>query len=301
VAYADVLRGLRALFALGEATSEERAQALSREAPGLAPAEREALLGLPADRVSVYANLVRENQATMLRFVARAATAALVRFCGVPEAEVARATLFDTPRRTGRMRELSARLLDHLRGAGRAWTERCPAVLDLALLEQAYAEAFYAEDDPGALDPVAFDARLSEATVDQVLALECRAPTSVRRVRLDHDVLAWRDAWVETGAFPEPVPPREDAPVEALVTRDPRSLQPRWHRLDPALVEALLPPSGNGWRPLESLAEAWVAATGADPQDDEAAARFLEQTSRWVSEGLLAVRDPAGGAGQPAR
>src|SRR5262245_19103771 len=124
--YADVLRGLRALFAQADATPQERERILASAAPGLDPSERAALLGLPPDRLAVYGSLVRESQAAMLRFVARAATAAIVRFCGVTEAEVARATLFETPRRTGRMRELSARLLDHLRGAGRAWAERCP-------------------------------------------------------------------------------------------------------------------------------------------------------------------------------
>jgi hypothetical protein len=294
VPYADVLRALKALLAKGRATPREREALLARETPGLADEERAALLDVPEERLAVYADLVRENQATVLRFAARSTLSAIVRFGGATEAEVAQATLLETPRRTGRMRELNARLLDHLAGPGRPWVERCPALLDLARMDQAQTEAFYAADDPGALAPSAFETLLSERTVDDVLRLECRAPAASRSLVLRHDVVSWRDRWSATGEWPDPPPPVEGG-LEVLCVRDPTTLQPVCRPVDPALLPLLRPevPGGGPWRPVERLAEAWVAALGEDASDEQAAARFFESLLAWVRAGLLSVRGPS--------
>jgi hypothetical protein len=297
VPYADVLRGLKALFALGaRADAASRERALSREAPGLAEAERRALLAAPADRVGVYADLVRENQAAMLDFAARATLSAVVRFCGVAKEEVARATLLDTPRRSGRTRELTARLLDHLAGRGAAWVDRCPPVLDLARLDHAQTEAFYAPDeasplDPPLLDADAFASLLAERTVAEVLALEARAPASLRVVALDHDVFPWRDEWARTGEWPEP-PPRLEAAFPAVCVRDPGTLQPAWQVVDPALPR-VLGAAGGPFEPLERVAERWVEANALDPESEATAAAFFEAAHAWVRAGLLSLRAPA--------
>jgi hypothetical protein len=297
VPYADVLRGLKALFSLGAgAGPEARARALASEAPGLTESERRSLLDVPGDRVDVYAGLVRENQAGMLRFAAKSTLAAIVRFAGETEEEVARATLLDTPRRTGRTRELTARLLDHLAGPGRAWVDRCPPILDLARLEHAQTEAFYAPDEspggkPPVLDREGFLAALGRATVERALALPARAPASLRVVSVEHDVFPWREAWATTGAWPDP-PARLEPPATAVCVRDPATLQPSWHVVDPALPGVLGEPGGP-WAPLEGVAERWVVANGRDREAESTAAEFFDAATAWVGTGLLSVRAPA--------
>ena len=67
--FADVLRGLKALFLEGpEAAS--RTALLAARAPGLSADERGVLVALEADRLGIYVGMLRENQAVMLEFVA---------------------------------------------------------------------------------------------------------------------------------------------------------------------------------------------------------------------------------------
>src|SRR5262249_35252239 len=154
--YHDVLAGLRALFLEKPQGRAQWGALLQKRAPGLSPAEREALLALPEERLDVYVNLVRANQAAMLRFVAPTTPGALVEFCGGAQAAAARAPLVEPPRRPSRLRELAARLVEHLEGPGAPWVAACPPILDLARLEQVQTEVFYAPDDEGALSPSAF-------------------------------------------------------------------------------------------------------------------------------------------------
>ena len=132
--YHDSLLALRALLLHKTASPEERAVLLSRESPGLSSSERETLVAAPSDRLDVYVDLLRDAQKYMLKFTAPVTFDAIVHFAGVPEAEVVRATLVETPRRTHKLRELSQRVIDHLEGPGAAWVAKCPAILDLARL-----------------------------------------------------------------------------------------------------------------------------------------------------------------------
>jgi hypothetical protein len=296
--YRDALRGLKALFLTRTASPAEREALLAREAPGLSPEERATLVAAPGERLDVYVDLLRESQRFMLKFTAPATVAAVVRFAGVPEDEVVRTTLVDTPRRTSRMRELSQRIVDHLTTKGAAWVEACPAILDLARLERTQTETFYAPDDEGALAPPEFAARVGDATVEEVLALEWRPPAALRFVALDHDVVDWRDRWVTTKEWGD-VPPRLEEPVEIVCSRDPTSLQPQWSRVEPHLLPLLRADDETTWEPLESLALRWVEATGRDADDEATAGHFFEQVTWWVLHGLLAVRVPPGAPQAP--
>jgi hypothetical protein len=288
--YADLLRGLKALF-LEKPEAKSVDALLSSRAPGLSAAERRVLTSIPDDRLAIYVGLLRENQATMLDFVAASTVEVMDRFAGVPRREFARATLVDTPRRTSRLRELSQRVLDHLAGAGRAAVERGPAILDLARLERAQTEAFYALDVEGSLSPPEFAERVTQSTVDEVLAYAYVVAPSVRIVALEFDVLAWRDRRFESGTWDEP-PPRLGHPIEILVARDPHSLQPASHRIPAALLE-LLRPTPEAPRTLESLAERWLEASGTSPDDEQAPAKFFEQAAEWVRHGILLVIPPS--------
>lgn len=284
--YADVLRGLKALF-LEQPEAQSVDVLLASRAPGLSADERRVLTSIPDDRLSIYVGLLRENQATMLDFVAPSTVEVMDRFAGVPRREFARATLVDTPRRTSRLRELSQRVLDHLTGAGRAAIERCPAILDLARLERAQTEAFYALDVEGSLSPPEFAERVTEATVEEVLAFLYVVTPSVRIVSLERDVLQWRDQRTQTGSWAEP-PPLLAQPIEVLVARDPHSLQPASHRIAPSLLELLRAADGQP-ATLESLAERWIEASNTSPDDEQAPARFFEQAAEWVRSGIVAV------------
>lgn len=284
--YVDVLRGLKALF-LERPESPDRRALLARRAPGLAPDERRTLEALEDDRVDIYVGMLRGNQTTMLDFVAPSTFEVAAELGGVSRAEFARATLVETPRATSRLRELAQRVIDHLEGAGRACVERCPAILDLARLERAQTEAFYAPDVDGALAPRDFAERVAGATVDEVLAFTWRVAPSVRIVALGHDVLAWRERRHADGAW-KSSPERLDVPLEALVVRDPESLQPMTHRIAPTLLD-LVRPRDAELRTLERLAEAWLVASGASSEDSEAPARFFEQAAEWVRIGVIAV------------
>lgn len=290
--YADLLLGLRALFLESPETDDLRGL-LARRAPGLAPAERETLASLPADRLAVYAGLLRENQSTMLGFVAPATVEAAEQRAGVPRREFARATLLETPRASSRLRELAQRIVDHLRGPGAAWVARCPALLDLARLEREQLGTFYAPDDEDALAPPAFAERVGAATVDEVLTLEARRAAATRAIDLDHDVLAWRTARYEGGAWGEP-PPRLAEPLRVLLCRDPADLQATPHVLPPALHGLLTSDAVAAWTPLEAWAVAWIEATGVAPNDPAAAGLFFEQMATWVRMGAVAVRPPTG-------
>jgi len=287
VPYHDVLAGLRALFLEKPAARSHWGALLQRRAPGLSPSEREALLALPEDRLDVYVNLVRDNQAAMLRFVAPATIEVLAKFCGAAEADVARATLLETPRRTGRLRELVARLVEHLRGPGAAWVAACPPVLDLARLEQVQTEVFYAPDDEGALPPPAFAERVASGTLDDVLALRWAPSASLRVFESEHDVLAWRTERYATGAWGAP-PPRLADPVEVICARDPATLQGEWHRLEPRVLDLVRPDVEGGT--VEDLAMGWVEATGSDGEDPATAGRFVDALAAFVRSGAIAVR-----------
>ena len=288
MAFHDVLSGLKALFLEKPASRDGWRAVLAARAPGLSPAERDALLAIPEDRLDVYVGMLRDNQATMLKFVAPMTIEALARFSGAPEAEVARRTLLEAPRKTSRLRELAARLVEHLRGPGRPWVDRCPAVLDLARLEQAQTEAFYALDDADALSPPAFAARVAAATVEEVLALPWKPSAALRILAIDFDVLGWRGKRYETEQWPDP-PPRLSRPIEVACARDPGTLQGEWHRIEPRLLELLRPEGHAGWAPLEGLALAWVEATDMDPEDPAAPGHFIEQVAAWVRAGIVAV------------
>ena len=285
---ADVLSGLRVLFLEKPASRADWEAHLRRRAPGLTDLERAALLALEEERLDVYVGLLREGQSTMLEFVAPATASALERFCGVPRREWARRMLVETPRRTSRMRELAARVVEHLEGPGAEWVAACPPLLDLARLERETTQSFYAKDDEGALSPPAFAERVGAGTLDDVLAMRARPSGSIRRLDVEHDVLAWRDAHAETGTWPPP-PPRLPEPVTLVCARDPGTLQGVWHRLDERLLPLLDPERAPDGETLESLATGWVEATVADPEDPAAPGRFLELVATWVREGLLAV------------
>lgn len=290
MAYADVLAGLTAMILEGR-EAPDRATLLARRAPGLTSAERATLLAVPAERMDVYAGLVRDNQGTMLRFVAPLLVEVAARFADVAPGELARATLVDAPRTSSSLRELAARVVEYLSGPGRAIVTRCPPALDLARLEQAVTEAFYAVDDAGALAPADFAARLRDATVEEVLRLEARPPSASRTVTLAFDVLAWRDRRWADGAWAPP-PAASDTPLSVLVVRDPATLQATCHRLPPPLLAWLTATSAAAWTPLEAWAERWVVATGTAADDAGAAARFFEQVATFVAAGILAVREP---------
>jgi len=292
VPYVDVLRGLKALFLEGP-ESPDRAALLRARAPGLAPDERRTLEALEADRVGIYVGLLRDNQAAMLDFVAPMTVELAERFAGTPRAEFARATLVETPRRSSRLRELAQRVIDHLEGAGAAVTRRCPAILDMARLERAQTEAFYAPDVEGALTPPEFAALVTDSTVEEVLALAHVVAPSVRIVSVGVDVLGWRDRRAESGRFDDP-PPALASPLEVLVVRDPESLQPVAHRLEPALLE-LVRPRGDA-DSLESLAARWLDATGLSTDDPSAPGRFFEQAAEWVRQGVILVLAPGASA-----
>ncbi len=294
--YVDVLRGLKALF-LERPEAKSVDALLAARAPGLSADERRVLTSIPDDRLAIYVGLLRENQATMLDFVAPSTVEVVEKFGAVPRKEFARATLVETPRRSSGMRELSQRVIDHLTGAGRASVERCPAILDLARLERAQTEAFYALDVPGSLTPPEFAERVTQATVDEVLAFAYVVAPSVRIVALERDVLAWRDRRATGDTWDAPPPPLE-VPIEVLVTRDPHSLQPTSHRLAPAMLALVRPSSAKADEPrrtLESLAERWVEASGSSPDDETAPARFFEQAAEWVRLGVLIVYPPDSG------
>ena len=285
---ADVLSALRALILEKPATRAEWEAHLRRRAPGLTDDERKTLLAIEDERLDVYVNLLREGQATMLEFVAPATASAIEHFCGVAKPELARRMLVETPRRTSRLRELSARVVEHLSGAGAAWVAACPPLLDLARLERETTEAFYAPDDEGALTPPAFAAEVSGKTLDETLAMGCRPSASLRTLSVEHDVLAWRDAHHAAGAWPDP-PPRLSEPITLVCARDPGTLQGVWHRLDERLLPLLDAERAPGGETLESLATGWVEVAGADPDDATAPGRFLELVASWVRHGLLAV------------
>ncbi len=292
MAYADLLLGLRALF-LESPEAPSREALLDARAPGLSPAERAALAGLPEDRLALYAGLLRENQALMVGFVAPCTLEVAGALAGVPREELARATLLGSPRTSSSLRELGARLVEHLEGRGAAWVERCPPLLDLARLERGQTEVFYAPDDEGGLTPHEFGERATLATVEEVLALEVRRASATRSVEVVHDVVAWRADRFEHGAWGPP-PPRLPSPVGVLLSRDPGDLQTVAQVLDPAVHGLLLSDRLRDWSPLESLAEGWIAAAGVLPEDPAAAGRFFEEVAGWVRAGVLAVRPPAG-------
>lgn len=285
--YHDVLAGLRALFLEKPQGRAQWGALLQKRAPGLSPAEREALLALPEERLDVYVNLVRDNQAAMLRFVAPTTLEAIVKFCGVTEADVARATLVETPRRTSRLRELAARLVEHLEGPGAPWVAACPPILDLARLEQVQTEVFYAPDDEGALSPSAFAERVAGGTLDDVLALRWSPSASLHTFESEHDVLAWRTQRHATGSLPPP-PPRLAEPVEVCCARDPATLQGEWHRLEPRVLDLVRPDAPGGT--VEDLAMGWVEATGSDGEDPATAGRFVDALASFVRSGVIAVR-----------
>ena len=288
MAYHDVLSGLKALFLEKPASRDAWLALLQKRSPGLSPAEREALLAIPDERLDVYVGLLRDNQATMLKFVAPATIEALAKFAGAAESEIARSMLIETPRKTSRMRELSGRLIDYLAGPGRAWVERCPPILDLARLEQAQTEAFYAPDDPRALTPPEFAARAEGATVDEVLGLLWKPSASLRFLEVEYDVLDWRTRHHETEGWPPP-PPRLPAPIELACARDPGTLQGDWHRIEPRLLDLVRPDRAPDWGPIEVLATGWVEAAGFDPEDPTAPGHFIEQVASWVRVGVVAV------------
>jgi hypothetical protein len=296
VPFHDVLSGLSALFLEKPANRSQWGGLLHKKAPGLSPSERHALLSIPEDRLDVYVGLLRDNQVTMVKFVAPTTLEAIVKFAGVPEEEVARSMLVETPRKTSRLRELAARVVDHLRGPGAAWVTACPPLLDLARLEKTQTECFYAPDDEGALTPHEFAERVGAATFDDVMALEARPSASWRTVSTAYDVLDWRARRFDDGAFPPP-PERLERPVEVGCAREPHSLQAGWHRFEPAILRLLEDRSKAGWEPLEALAAGWVEATGSDPDDPASAGRFLDQVGWWVRDGVVVVRLPAGAAG----
>ena len=289
MAFHDVLSGLKALFLERPASRDAWPALLDRRAPGLSEKERATLLAFQDDRLDVYVGLLRDNQATMLRFVAPATLEAITKFAGVAEADVARTTLIETPRQTSRLRELAERFVEHLKGPGRAWVEKCPPLLDLARLEQEQTEVFYAPDDDGALTPKAFAERASAATVEDLLGLAWKPSASLRFLRLDFDVLDWRTRHYETESWPEP-PGRLASPIEVVCARDPGTLQGMWHRIEPKLLDLLRPERNADWAPLEGLAMAWIDATGVDPEDTTAPGFFLEQIAGWVRFGVVAVR-----------
>gem|GEM_PF-6045791 len=290
VAYADMLLGLRALF-LESPEAASPAGLLAQRAPGLAPAERAALASIPGDRIAIYAGLLRENQATMIAFVAPCTLAVAEQHAGVSRLEFARSMLLETPRRSSRLRELSQRIVDHLEGPGAAWVARCPPLLDLARLEREQTEVFYAPDDEGAMTPPEFAEHADAATVEEVLALEVRRAAATRTVDLDHDVIAWRAACHQSGTW-SPPPARLPAPMRMLLCRDPGDLQTSPHVLPPALLRLLTSEAAGAYAPLEDLASAWVAAESVAPDDPEAAARFFEQVATWVRMGAVALRRP---------
>lgn len=290
MAYADLLLGLRALF-LESPEAEDREELLGRRAPDLAPSERAALTSIAADRVAIYAGLLRENQATMIGFVAPCTLAVAEEFAGVPRLEFARSMLIETPRTSSRLRELSQRIVDHLHGAGAPWVARCPALLDLALLERGQTEVFYAPDDDGALTPPSFAELVGASTVEDVLGLDVRRAAATRTVDLDHDVIAWRAARYEGEAWgppPSPLP----APMRVLLCRDPADMQTSPHVLEPAMHALLTSEALGSWAPLEALAGAWIEASDVAADDPEAAGRFFERVATWVRMGALAVRVP---------
>jgi hypothetical protein len=288
VPLADVLSGLRVLFLEKPASRADWDAHLRRRAPGLSDAERRALLAVEEDRLDVYVSLLREGQATMLGFVAPSTASAIERFAGVTPSEWSRRMLIETPRRTSRLRELAARVVEHLEGPAAPWVAACPPLLDLARLERETTECFYAPDDEGALSPPAFADSVSAKTLEDVLAMRSRPSATVRRLEVEHDVLAWRDAHAETGTWPDP-PPRLARPATLVGARDPGTLQCAWHRLDERLLPLLDPARVPGGETLESLAGAWVEAAGVDPEDPTAPGRFLEFVAGWVRHGLLAV------------
>jgi len=289
-----MLLGLKALF-LESPEAQSLAGLLDARAPGLAPDERAALAAIPGDRLAIYAGLLRENQATMIGFVAPCTLAVAEQFAGVSRLEFARSTLLQTPRTSSRLRELTQRIVDHLEGAGAAWTARCPALLDLARLERGQTEVFYAPDDEGALTPQEFAEHAGAATVEEVLALEVRRAAATRTLDLDHDVIAWRAARYEGGAWGPP-PARLLAPMRVLLCRDPGDLQTSPHVLPPAILALLTSDAAGAYAPLEDLAAAWVEAAGVAPDDPDAAARFFDQVATWVRMGAIAVRRPDGRA-----
>jgi hypothetical protein len=286
VPLADVLSGLRALFLEKPASRADWDAHLRRRAPGLTDAERGALVALEEERLDVYVSLLREGQATMFDFVAPATVSALERFCGVPKSELSRRLFVETPRRTSRLRELAARIVEHLEGPGAAWVAACPPLLDLARLERETTECFYAPDDSGTLSPPAFAERVSASTLEDVLSMRARPSATLRRLEVEHDVVAWRDAHAATQAWPDP-PPRLPEPVTLVCARDPGTLQGVWHRLEERLLPLLDPDRGEDT--LESLATAWIDAAGVDPDDVSAPGRFLELVAGWVLHGILAV------------
>ena len=264
---------------------------LARRAPGLTPAERSALSALPQDRVEIYSGMLRGNQATMLDFVAPSTIEVLVKYGGGTRDDFARATLVETPRQSSRLRELAQRVVDHLRGAGAVHVERCPALLDIARLDQASTEAFYAPDDEGSLTPPEFAEAVASATVEEALSLEVKRSSAVQIVAFDFDVEEWRVRRFAEGSWGPP-PSRLDAPIDLLGTRDPGTLQPAWHRIDPVILAILRDDALADWASLEPLAGAWLEATGADSDDPNAPAHFFEQVAHWVRDGVLVVRKP---------